>query len=77
LAISVGAALVKIVPGRVSTEVDADLSFNTEASLAKARAIIAAYKDRGIGQDRILIKLASNWEGIRDAEVLQKEGIDC
>jgi transaldolase len=68
---------VKLVPGRVSTEVDADLSFDTEASLAKARAIIAAYKDRGIGQDRILIKLASTWEGIRAAEVLQKEGIDC
>ncbi|MBA5802384.1 transaldolase [Rhizobium changzhiense] len=77
LAISVGAALVKLVPGRVSTEVDADLSFDTEASLAKARAIIAAYKDRGIDQDRILIKLASTWEGIRAAEVLQKEGIDC
>ncbi len=77
LAISVGAALSGLVPGRVSTEVDADLSFNTEASLAKARAIIAAYKERGIERDRILIKLASTWEGIRAAEVLQKEGIDC
>ncbi len=77
LAISVGAALSGLVPGRVSTEVDADLSFNTEASIAKARAIIAAYKERGIGHDRILIKLASTWEGIRAAEVLQKEGIDC
>jgi len=77
LAISVGAALAKIVPGRVSTEVDADLSFDTQASLDKARAIIAQYKERGIEKDRILIKLASTWEGIRAAEVLQKEGIDC
>ncbi len=58
-------------------EVDADLSFDTEASIAKARRIIAAYKERGIERDRILIKLASTWEGIRAAEVLQKEGIDC
>ncbi len=65
------------MPGRVSTEVDADLSFDTEASIAKARDIIAAYKERGIERDRILIKLASTWEGIRAAEVLQKEGIDC
>ncbi|MBX5131878.1 transaldolase [Rhizobium lentis] len=77
LAISVGAALVKLVPGRVSTEVDADLSFDTEASLNKARSIIAAYKERGIEKDRILIKLASTWEGIRAAEILQKEGIHC
>lgn len=77
LAISVGAALAKLVPGRVSTEVDADLSFDTQASLTKARSIIAQYKERGIEKDRILIKLASTWEGIRAAEVLQKEGIDC
>lgn len=77
LAISVGAALAKLVPGRVSTEVDADLSFDTEASIAKAHNIIAAYKDRGIERDRILIKLASTWEGIRAAQVLQSEGIDC
>lgn len=77
LAISVGAALAELVPGRVSTEVDADLSFDTEASIAKARAIIAAYKERGIERDRILIKLASTWEGIKAAEVLQSEGIDC
>lgn len=68
---------MKLVPGRVSTEVDADLSFDTEASLNKARSIIAAYKERGIEKDRILIKLASTWEGIRAAEILQKEGIDC
>jgi len=72
LAISVGAALIKLVPGHVSTEVDADLSFDTEASIAKARNIIAAYKQRGIERDRILVKLASTWEGIRAAEVLQK-----
>ncbi|WP_117195711.1 transaldolase [Rhizobium terrae] len=77
LAISVGAALSELVPGRVSTEVDADLSFDTEASIAKAHQIIAAYKERGIERDRILIKLASTWEGIRAAEVLQTEGIDC
>ncbi len=77
LAIDVGAALAELVPGRVSTEVDADLSFDTEASIAKARSIIAAYKERGIERDRILIKLASTWEGIRAAEVLQTEGIDC
>lgn len=77
LAISVGAALAGLVPGRVSTEVDADLSFDTEASITKARHIIAAYKERGIERERILIKLASTWEGIKAAEVLQSEGIDC
>ena len=65
------------MPGRVSTEVDADLSFDTEATLAKARAIIAAYEERGVARERILIKIASTWEGIRAAEVLQHEGIDC
>ena len=77
LAISVGAALVRLVPGRVSTEVDANLSFDTEASIKKAHAIIAAYKERGVERDRVLIKLASTWEGIRAAEVLQRQGIDC
>ena len=77
LAISVGAALAGLVPGRVSTEVDADLSFDTQASITKARHIIAAYKERGIERERILIKLASTWEGIKAAEVLQSEGIDC
>lgn len=77
LAISVGAALAGLVPGRVSTEVDADLSFDMHASVEKGRGIIAAYKERGIERERILIKLASTWEGIRAAEVLQKEGIDC
>ncbi len=77
LAISVGAALAGLVPGRVSTEVDADLSFDTKASVDKAHQIIKAYEARGIGRERILIKLASTWEGIRAAEVLQKDGIDC
>ncbi|MBB3770810.1 transaldolase [Angulomicrobium tetraedrale] len=77
LALNFGAELSKIVPGRVSTEVDADLSFDTAATLDKARAFIKAYEARGVGRERILIKVASTWEGIRAAEVLQKEGIDC
>ncbi len=77
LSVAFGAELTGIVPGRVSTEVDADLSFDTEATVARAREIIAAYQERGIGRDRILIKIASTWEGIRAAEVLQREGIDC
>ena len=77
LAVNFGAELSRIVPGRVSTEVDADLSFDTDAMLAKARAFIADYEGRGIGRDRILIKLATTWEGIEAARVLQKEGIDC
>ena len=77
LAVNFGAELAKIVPGRVSTEVDADLSFDTAGSLAKARAIIADYAARGIGRERVLIKLASTWEGIKAAEILQREGIDC
>ena len=77
LAVNFGAALTKIVPGRVSTEVDADLSFDTQASIEKARNIIKLYEERGVGRDRILIKLASTWEGIQAAAVLQREGIDC
>ena len=77
LAVAFGTELANIVPGRVSTEVDADLSFDTEASVAKARAIIKAYEERGIGREKILIKIASTWEGIRAAEILEKEGIDC
>ncbi|MBJ6125249.1 transaldolase [Microvirga splendida] len=77
LAVAFGAELAGIVPGRVSTEVDADLSFDTDATVAKARAIIKAYEERGIGRERILIKIAATWEGIRAAEVLQEEGIDC
>ncbi|KAF0231584.1 MAG: hypothetical protein FD175_492 [Beijerinckiaceae bacterium] len=77
LAVTFGAELAKRVPGRVSTEVDADLSFDTARTVTKARAIIADYAARGIGKERILIKIASTWEGIRAAEILQKDGIDC
>lgn len=77
LAVNFGAELSRIVPGRVSTEVDADLSFDTAASVAKAHAIIADYASRGVGRERILIKLASTWEGIRAAEILEKAGIQC
>jgi transaldolase len=77
IAVNFGSELTTIVPGRVSTEVDADLSFDTEAMVAKARKLIGLYKERGIGHDRILIKLASTWEGIEAARVLQREGIDC
>ncbi|HEY8566346.1 MAG TPA: transaldolase [Beijerinckiaceae bacterium] len=77
LAVAFGAELSRIVPGRVSTEVDADLSFDTAATVAKGRAIIEAYGAQGIPRERILIKIASTWEGIRAAEVLQREGIDC
>lgn len=77
LAVSVGTELTRIVPGRVSTEVDASLSFDTDATVEKARAIIAAYAEREVPRNRILIKIASTWEGIQAARVLQKEGIDC
>jgi transaldolase len=77
LAIDVGAELTKLVPGRVSTEVDANLSFDTRATIEKARAIIQAYRKIGIERTRILIKIASTWEGIQAAKVLQQEGIDC
>ena len=77
LAVSVGAELTRIVPGRVSTEVDANLSFDTQASVDKAREIIAAYAERGVARNRVLIKLASTWEGLQAARILQKEGVDC
>jgi transaldolase len=77
LAVAFGAELAAIVPGRVSTEVDADLSFDTGATVEKAHAILKAYEDRGIGRERILIKIAATWEGIRAARMLQSEGIDC
>jgi len=77
LAISVGVQLLRLVPGYVSTEVDANLSFNIAASVARARQIIDAYKRRGIGPERVLIKLASTWEGIRASEILQREGVKC
>jgi transaldolase len=77
LTINFGEELTKIVPGRVSSEVDADLSFDVEGTVAKAREIIAEYERRGVGRERILIKIAATWEGIRAAEILQGEGIDC
>jgi transaldolase len=72
-----GLEILKIVPGRVSTEVDARLSFDTQATIDKARQLIAAYEDEGHDRGRILIKIASTWEGIKAAEVLEKEGIHC
>jgi transaldolase len=77
LAVAVGAELTRVVPGRVSTEVDASLSFDTQATVEKARAIIGAYRELGIERERILIKIASTWEGIQAARVLQREGVDC
>ncbi|WP_258301210.1 transaldolase [Escherichia coli] len=77
LAVSIGVLILKSVPGRISTEVDARLSFDTQASIAKAREIIALYEEKGIGKDRVLIKLAATWQGIRAAETLEKEGIQC
>ena len=72
-----GIEILKIVPGRVSTEVDARLSFDTAATVKKAKELIAAYEAEGISRDRILIKIASTWEGIKAAEELEKEGIHC
>jgi transaldolase len=77
LSVLIGLEILKTVPGRISTEVDARLSFDTEASIAKAHKLIAMYNDAGISNDRILIKLASTWEGIKAAEQLEKEGINC
>lgn len=75
LAVNFGLEILKIVPGRVSTEVDARLSFDTEKTIEKARKLIALYKTAGIDKSRILIKIAATWEGIRAAEVIEKEGI--
>jgi len=72
-----GTEILKLVPGRVSTETDADLSFNTQGLVDKAHRFIELYKQNGIGRERILIKIASTWEGIKAAEILQKEGINC
>jgi len=77
LAVNFGIETLKIVPGRVSTEVDARLSFDTEGSIAKARKLISLYEEEGLDRNRILIKLGSTWEGIRAAEQLEKEGIHC
>ena len=77
LAVGLGLEILKLVPGRISTEVDARLSFDTKASIAKARHLIDLYAKGGADKSRVLIKLASTWEGIRAAEVLEKEGIKC
>jgi len=77
LAVSFGLKILEIIPGRVSTEVDARLSYDTEATIAKAHQIIAQYEAAGVSRDRVLIKIASTWEGIKAAESLEKEGIHC
>lgn len=77
LAVNIGLEILKSVPGRISTEVDARLSFDREQCLAKARKLIAMYEEKGVDKSRILIKLASTWEGIKAAEELEREGINC
>jgi transaldolase len=77
LAIAFGKKILAIVPGRVSTEVDARLSYDTAATIAQARSIIKQYDAEGISRERVLVKIASTWEGIRAAEVLEREGIHC
>lgn len=77
LAVLIGCEILAIIPGRISTEVDARLSFDTQATIDKARHLIALYQEQGISKERILIKIASTWEGIKAAEVLEKEGINC
>ncbi|MDU4395694.1 MAG: transaldolase [Haemophilus parainfluenzae] len=77
LAVNIGLEILKIVPGRISTEVDARLSYDTQATVEKARKLIALYNAAGISNNRILIKIASTWQGIRAAEILEKEGINC
>jgi transaldolase len=77
LLVSFGCEILKLVPGRVSTEVDAGLSFDTDGTLAKAHRLIGLYQTAGVGRERVLIKIASTWEGIRAAEKLEREGIHC
>lgn len=77
LAIAFGLRILQIIPGRVSTEVDARLSYNTEATIAKAHYLISQYEAHGISRDRVLIKIAATWEGIKAAELLEQEGIHC
>ncbi len=77
LLIAFGTKILQIVPGRVSTEVDARLSFDVEATVEKARKLIAAYEAKGVSRERVLIKIASTWEGIKAAEIVEKEGIHC
>ncbi|MFT7651560.1 MAG: transaldolase [Limisphaerales bacterium] len=77
LAVDIGSQILKVIPGRVSSEVDARLSFDTEATLNKARRLIELYAENDIAPERVLIKIASTWEGIRAASVLEREGINC
>jgi transaldolase len=77
LLVNFGCEILKIIPGRVSTEVDAGLSFDIEGTLAKARKLIGMYERAGIGRERVLIKIASTWEGIRAAEQLERDGVHC
>ena len=77
LAVKIGLEILKIVPGRISTEVDARFSYDTQATIKKARKLIKLYNQAGIANERILIKIAATWQGIRAAEVLEKEGINC
>ena len=77
LAVRVGVEVLKSIPGRISTEVDARLSFDTAATLAKARKLIGLYNEAGVSNEHVLIKIAATWEGIRAAEVLEREGIHC
>jgi transaldolase len=77
LAVAIGAEILRFIPGRVSTECDARHSFDTNATLAQARKLVALYQDRGIGRERLLIKIAATWEGIRAARQLEREGIHC
>lgn len=77
LTVSIGTEILKVIPGRISTEVDARLSFNKDAMITKARKLIKLYNEAGVKNDRVLIKLASTWEGIKAGEILEKEGINC
>jgi len=77
LSVLIGKEILSVIPGRISTEVDARLSFDTQATIAKAHQLISMYADAGIDKSRILIKIASTWEGIKAAEMLEKEGINC
>ena len=77
LAVNIGLEILNFIPGRISTEVDARLSYDSAATVAKARKIISLYQAAGVGRERILIKIAATWQGIRAAETLEKEGINC
>mgnify|MGYP003341533436 FL=1 len=77
LAVLIGTEITRVVPGRISTEVDARLSFNVDKMVAKGRKLIKLYQESGVSKERVLIKLASTWEGIKAGEILEKEGIQC